>query len=131
MCAAVFCSSPLSAPEDIEGLLGVVFAAVKILTSMPYFSDGTRCASACATWLGGSQRFMGQTAQIGFHAAYVSAGGQVTETGAGNAMLGAYLNELGISERAILYITSANPHSMTWLSLADAEEQRLPNCVGG
>jgi ATP-dependent protease ClpP protease subunit len=85
--------------------------------------DGTRCASACAiAWLGGSQRFMGQTAQIGFHAAYVSAGGQVTETGAGNAMLGAYLNELGISERAIFYITRANPHSMTWLSLTDAEK---------
>ena len=37
-------------------------------------------------------------------------------------MLGAYLNELGISERAIFYITSANPRSMTWLSLADAEK---------
>src|SRR5262245_50094633 len=38
--------------------------------------DGQRCASACAlAWLGGSPRFMGKDAYIGFHAAYIDKGG--------------------------------------------------------
>ncbi len=51
--------------------------------------DGDRCASACAlAWLGGTRRFMGRTALIGFHAAYNQQTGQ--ETGMGNAIIGAF-----------------------------------------
>jgi hypothetical protein len=35
-------------------------------------------------------------------------------------MVGAYLNELGLSEEAIVYITSAEPRSMRWLTTRDA-----------
>ena len=51
--------------------------------------NNTRCTSACAlAWLGGATRFMGATAQIGFHAVYnVNTG---NETGADNALVGAY-----------------------------------------
>jgi hypothetical protein len=96
----------------------------------------TRCASACAiAWLGGVRRVLDPTSQIGFHAAYTMAGGLVAETGAGNAVLGAYLNELGLSESAVLYITRAAPQSMQWLSIADAarygiEVETLASPVG-
>ncbi len=85
--------------------------------------DGTQCASACAVaWLGGAKRFMGASARIGFHAAYrMDAQRNTRESGAGNAVLGAYLNRLGLSDRAIIYITRAAPNQTTWLTLRDAE----------
>ena len=43
--------------------------------------NGERCASACAiAWLGGTKRFMGSEARVGFHAAYNSETGR--ESGA-------------------------------------------------
>ena len=81
----------------------------------------TTCASACAlAWLGGTRRLASPTARIGFHAAHAIKGDQVTETGLGNAIVGAYLNELGLSEEAIVYMTSAEPRSMRWLTTRDA-----------
>lgn len=78
------------------------------------------CASACAiAWLGGTQRYMGATAHIGFHAAYLKNTGQ--ESGAANALVGSYLNQIGLSESAIFYVTQAPPTSMTLLTLADAK----------
>src|SRR5262249_842826 len=57
--------------------------------------SGARCASACAiAWLGGAQRFMGEPALVGFHAAYRNDGTGPTEAGAANAILGAYLNAI-------------------------------------
>lgn len=83
--------------------------------------DGSRCASACAVaWLGGTSRFMGAQAEIGFHAAYKLEAGQANEVGTGNAVLGAYLGQLGLSEDAIVYITKAPPSSMTWLTVDQA-----------
>lgn len=83
--------------------------------------DGVRCASACAiAWLGGAERYMGSTAYVGFHAAYRTDSGKPTETGVGNALLGAYLSQIGLSETAIFYITKAPPDQMTWLTVADA-----------
>jgi hypothetical protein len=82
---------------------------------------GVLCASACAiAWLGGAPRMMEDGALIGFHAAYRNQGGQPVETGAGNAVLGAYLSQIGLTDAAIVYVTSAAPHSMTWLSLQEA-----------
>jgi len=48
--------------------------------------------------------------------------GGMSESGPGNAILGAYLNQLGLSERAILYITHAAPTSMQWMSMEEAAE---------
>jgi SPOR domain len=83
--------------------------------------DGKRCASSCAlAWLGGTKRFMGPASKIGFHSAYNGDTGQVT--GPGNALVGAYLNKIGLPYSAVVYITSASLESMTWLSKADAEK---------
>lgn len=83
--------------------------------------NGKRCASSCAlAWLGGTRRFMGPESKIGFHSAYNGDTGQVT--GPGNALVGAYLNKIGLPYDAVVYITSASPDSITWLSKADAEK---------
>ena len=85
--------------------------------------DGLRCASSCAfAWLGGSPRFMEGGAQIGFHAAYIERSGQASESGVGNALVGSYLTQIGLSENAVVYITQAAPSQMTWLTLSDAKQ---------
>lgn len=79
------------------------------------------CASACGLiWLGGVNRMMGSTALIGFHAAYRVEGTTPVESGAGNALVGAYLNSLGLSDRAIVYITRPGPSEVQLLSVPDA-----------
>jgi ATP-dependent protease ClpP protease subunit len=81
---------------------------------------GTRqtCASACALiWLAGSRRFASETAQIGFHGAYNVADHSASSVG--NALVGAYLNQLGLSLDAIAYITEAKADEMQWLTPAD------------
>ncbi|MBI1202935.1 MAG: hypothetical protein GC182_10525 [Rhodopseudomonas sp.] len=84
--------------------------------------SGSHCASACAiAWLGGTRRLMGNTARIGFHSVYKMEGGAPVETGAGNAMYGAYLGQLGLSDRAIYYLSNAAPTAMNWLTPAQAE----------
>ena len=80
------------------------------------------CASACAlAWLGGIQRFLPPNAQVGFHLAYIKGDKSATVSGQGNAVVGAYLNQLGLPQSAILYATSAAPHEMRWLSKEDAQ----------
>lgn len=76
------------------------------------------CVSACAlAWLGGRIRYMSPKGAIGFHAAYyLGQGGQMSERGMPNALVGAYLNGLGLSDEAIIFITSAPPESMNWLT---------------
>jgi hypothetical protein len=79
-----------------------------------------RCASSCAlAWLGGTTRLMAPQAQIGFHAASDGETGKVTS--AGNALVGAYLNKIGLPYSAVVYITSAAPEAIAWLSKSDAE----------
>ena len=103
--------------------IGETIRAKKFSTIVP---DNLRCASACAlAWLGGVERFMGDNAHVGFHAAYMVQRGQPTQTAVGNAVMGAYLNSLGLPERAIVYITQAAPQSMTWLTIRDAHTQGI------
>jgi len=84
-----------------------------------FVARGARCASACAiAWLGGTKRFMSAESRIGFHAAYNEDG---KESGLANALVGAYLNKIGLPYSAVMYITRAAPDSMTWLSAADAK----------
>jgi hypothetical protein len=88
--------------------------------------DGARCASACAVaWLGGLQRLMGNGSKVGFHAAYVLKGHSAVESGPGNAVLGAYLFQLGLSEDSIVYITQADPNSINWLSMEQAAQHGI------
>jgi hypothetical protein len=64
---------------------------------------------------------MGKDALIGFHSVYQMQNGKAVEIGSGNALYGAYLAELGLSERAIMYLSNAAPDSMQWLTPAQAE----------
>src|SRR5215470_5342444 len=86
-------------------------------------SGDARCASACAlAWLGGTKRLMSTESKIGFHAAYTPDG---RETGVGNALIGAYLNKIGLPYSAVVYITQAAPRSMTWLSATEAKKHGI------
>ena len=80
------------------------------------------CASACGlAWLGGIERLVDEGAHVGFHAAYITDKGESKETGMGNALAGAYLNQLGLSQSAIAYVTEAAPQNMKWLTAEDAK----------
>lgn len=79
------------------------------------------CASACAlTWLAGSPRFLDPQSKLGFHAAYRLVNGRASESGAANALIGAYLNQLGLSDKAVVYVTSAPPEGVEWLTAETA-----------
>jgi hypothetical protein len=94
---------------------------IRLRNYMTLVPSRVLCASACATaWLGGTTRLMGPGALIGFHAASIDQNGQAIETGVGNALLGAYLNKLGLPDRAIVFITQAHPNDLTRLTMADA-----------
>jgi hypothetical protein len=83
-------------------------------------ADETVCTSSCAIiWLAGKERFMAPTAHVGFHASYTGESQEVSSSG--NAIVGAYLYEIGIRNPAtIAYVTEASPRSMTWLTMNDA-----------
>lgn len=84
------------------------------------------CASSCGlVWLAGKRRFMEPDARIGFHAAYIVRRGRAQESGAGNALIGAYLSRLGLTDRAILYVAQAAPDDMTWLTPSAAGQLGL------
>lgn len=80
------------------------------------------CASACGlVWLAGTPRVLGENGHVGLHAAYLRRNGVSVETGAANALIGAYLGRLGFGDRAIVYLTSAAPDEMTWILPADRQ----------
>lgn len=84
------------------------------------------CASACAlAWLGGTTRYMAPSALVGFHAAYIVEDGRVSESGVGNALVGAYLNELGFGFDAVVFVASAAPNEMNWLNAAKARQSGI------
>lgn len=96
--------------------------AIRMRGFTTWVPSGSFCASACAiAWLGGTRRLMGKAALIGFHSVYRVENGTPVEAGAGNAVYGAYLSQLGLSDRAIMYLSNAAPTSMNWLTPAEAE----------
>lgn len=119
----------LKSPEAVVVLNstgGAILAAMEIgrtlriagfSTSVP---RGGVCASACALiWLAGTPREL--IGQVGFHAAYREVRGSSQESGAGNALVGNYLTQLGLSANAILFATSAPPDRILWLTRANKE----------
>jgi hypothetical protein len=91
------------------------------LTTRVTSQDGP-CLSACAfAWLAGNPRTLTNSAQIGFHAAYEIVNGQPTPVGAGNALIGAYLRDVGLSDDAIFFVTQARPDQLKWLTERDAK----------
>jgi hypothetical protein len=107
---------------------GNLFAGIEIGKAIhlkgfsTYVPDGSLCASACSlAWLGGRSRLMSDTAKVGFHAAYTDQRGQNNVSAPGNAVVGAYLNQLNLPISAIIYITQAAPDGMQWLNFSDAQ----------
>lgn len=96
--------------------------AIRLKGFATYVSDGESCASACAlAWLGGRSRAMSATSRVGFHAAHVQTGETKVATSVGNALVGAYVSQLGLPERAVIYVTSAAPDEIKWLTFSDAQ----------
>lgn len=96
--------------------------AIRLKGFRTYVRTGSVCASACAAaWLAGSPRILADGAAVGFHAAFNDDSSK-TVTAEGNALFGAYLNRLSISESAILYMTHAPPSGMQWLTPDDADQ---------
>src|SRR5579864_4304561 len=83
-----------------------------------FVPEDTLCASSCALmWLAGNPRLIAPGGAVGFHAVYISQGdGKLMTSGSGNALVGAYLNQLGFSGDVIAYVTHAPPEKMGWLS---------------
>jgi hypothetical protein len=85
--------------------------------------DGSTCTSACAlVWLGGTPRYLGAQARLGFHASYSDEGGRLVETGVGNAMVGHYLSQLDLPEDAAVFATAASPYELNWLTAENSGE---------
>lgn len=79
------------------------------------FVGDTQCSSACAAaWLGGVKRYMTANSHIGFHAVYNAS--THLESGSGNAAFGAYLNEIGLPERAVEWISDKGPDDINLLT---------------
>ena len=94
---------------------------VRIKGFVTYVGPESECTSACALiWLAGRQRSMSAAAKIGFHAAYTVSGGLAAVNGPANALVGAYLSQLGLPDAAVVYVTSAPPAGMRWLNLTEA-----------
>ena len=89
---------------------------------MSTFVPGDRtCTSSCALiWLAGMPRIVGNSAEIGFHAIYDPTTRQAT--GPGNAIVGAYLRDLGFGVKAIVFMTRKGPSSVDWLTPDLAKE---------
>lgn len=98
--------------------IGQIIRLKKFVTAVP---QGLVCASACAiAWLAGTPRTMQPDSRIGFHAAFVEQAGSKVVTGVGNALVGAYLDRLGLPMPAIAYVEQASPDDITWLDPDDA-----------
>lgn len=77
------------------------------------------CASICGfMWLAGIPRFLTDESQVGFHSAYGEDG---STNGPANALIGAYLREMGLSYEAVYFLTESPPEQITWLHPSDAK----------
>ena len=89
------------------------------------------CVSVCAVmWLSGSDRYYRVSSRIGFHGIYwttVDRNGNTIKGSArvssgGNAVLGGYLAELGLSETTIDLLASPGPTEMYWLQTKNLKQ---------
>jgi len=83
------------------------------------------CISACANvWLAGTTRYVDDNVMIGFHGdaeipgknGVPIKGANAVASAPGNAVVGAYLGWLGLSDKAIYALTEKGPDDMLWLT---------------
>jgi len=96
-----------------------------------YLRKGDVCASACAfIWAAGSIQYFPSEggSSVGFHGAYLLdvnkngipvKGAKPEASPAGNAVVGAYLWQLGYGYAAIRELTKSAPDEMLWLTSSD------------
>jgi len=100
--------------------------AIRLKGFETFVPAAAECTSACAlAWLAGRERSMSASARVGFHAAFTEESGVKSITSAGNALVGAYLNQLGLPAEAVVYITSGSPDEIRWLTLSDARSHGI------
>jgi hypothetical protein len=127
---AVLAAYQKNAVVFLEGPGGKLITALQIglIINQRGFStavaDGDKCVSSCALiWLGGKERLMGNNSYLGFHAASDSRAKpeELKASSVGNAMIGAYLAQVGIKEiETIAFLTYYPPQSMQQLTLSNA-----------
>lgn len=89
---------------------------VRLMSFSTIVVGSDQCASACALiWMAGARRFLGDGARVGFHAAYRSETGVPVESGVANAIIGAYVTQLGYPSSTAAFVAQASPTDMTWL----------------
>jgi len=94
--------------------IGRLIREARLSTAVP---EGMLCASACGLiWLAGTERYAEDSSYIGFHAAYIYKEGAASESGMANALIGSYLNDLGLPDSAIAFVTNAPPEGMDRLT---------------
>lgn len=65
-------------------------------------------------------------ASVGFHAAYTEdASGRQVPNSVANALVGSYLNNLGLNEKVVAFVTSAGPDQARWINKKEAERMEL------
>jgi hypothetical protein len=105
------------------GLMDPALAIGKQIAALSSYETvvSQHCASSCALiWLAGRQRYVFSKASIGFHGVYLADSLKISPDG--NAVVGAYLARLGYSDKAIEWMTAADPNSMQWLDSKTAKE---------
>lgn len=120
---AVFLNSDGGAAA--EGML--IGSSIRDKRGSTVILDGQRCASACALiFAAGVDRAMQAHSLLGAHAVYLTGSdGAPRETGAGNALVGAYLTKLGFGYQTVLAMTSAAPTGMAWMTPDEARQAGL------
>lgn len=97
--------------------IGRLIRARRLETVVP---NRSICFSTCGLiWLAGEERWLGDGARVGFHAAFTPApGGRRTArvSSSGNALVGAYLGQLGMDDFQIGTLTEASPGRMLELN---------------
>jgi hypothetical protein len=82
--------------------------------------DKSVCMSMCALiWVAGFNRYYEDKARIGFHSMALAdpkTGKKLGASNGGNALVGSYLSSLGMTDKAIYYLTSAPPNDLLWMN---------------
>ncbi len=88
---------------------------------------GSDCLSSCALiWLAGHTRHLGRNYRLGFHAAYTEdESGNKTPAATGNALVGSYLNSIGLNESVVAFVTKAGANEINWMTKGDADRLGL------
>ena len=81
------------------------------------------CALA---WLAGRPRYATPAAEVGFHAPWLGRDDKVEVSSVGSALVGGYLQDIGMTRAAIEFLTEPGPEEMRILTPDDATRYGIP-----